>query len=88
MPRISAEDEAFVRSLREADPKDLLPMPRAAPMTLGEMVDIPTRQARHVLVTLEGEKGHSWKVCVKRGLFSPGERVLFVRKDIMIRDDL
>ncbi len=87
VPRISAEDEAFVRSLREADPKDLPPLPRVAPMTIGEMVDIPTRQARHVLVTLEGEKCPSWKVCVKRGLFSPGERVLFVRKDIMIRDD-
>ena len=84
---MSAEDEAFVRSLREADPKDLPPLPRVAPMKIGEMVDIPTRQARHVLVTLEGEKCPPWNVCVKRGLFSPGEKVLFVRKDIMIRDD-
>ncbi|MBQ6331083.1 MAG: hypothetical protein IJI35_18860 [Kiritimatiellae bacterium] len=84
---MSAEDEAFVRSLRESDPKDLPPLPRVAPMKIGEMVDIPTRQARHVLVTLEGEKCPPWNVCVKRGLFSPGEKVLFVRKDIMIRDD-
>ncbi|MBO7684211.1 MAG: hypothetical protein J6T51_05760 [Kiritimatiellae bacterium] len=82
----TGEDEAFVRSLREADPADLPPLPRAAPMTIGGIVEIPTRQARHVLVTLAGRDGPSWSVCVKKGLFKVGEKVLFVRKDVMIRD--
>ncbi len=83
----SPEDAAFVRSLLEADPKDLPPIPRVAPMTVREVVDIPNRQARHALVTLEGERGPSWKVCVKRGLFAPGEKVLFVARGTLIRYD-
>ena len=80
-------DEAFVRSLLESDPKDLPPLPRVAPMTVSEIVDVPTRSARHALVVLNGERGPSWQVCLKRGLFAPGEKVLFVRREILIRDD-
>jgi hypothetical protein len=33
--------EEFVRSLLEADPKDLPAIPKVAPMTIKEIVDIP-----------------------------------------------
>ena len=85
---VSAEDAAFVRSLREADPASLPPLPRAAPMVVREIVDIPTRSARHALVTLEGQSGPSWQVCIKRGLLQVGEKVLFVRRGVLLRYDV
>ena len=80
-------DEAFLKSLLESDAADLPPLPRVAPMTVAEVVDVPTKRERHALARLVGERGPSWSVCLKRGLFSAGEKVLFVGKDVLIRDD-
>ena len=84
---LSAEDEAFLKGLLESDAKDLPPLPRVAPMTVAEIVDVPTKRARHALARLVGERGPSWSVCLKRGLFREGEKVLFVGKDLLIGDD-
>ena len=62
-------------------------IPAAATMAIADIVDIPTRQAKHALATLEGEGGRRWQVCVKRGRFEVGEKVLFVKKGVLVRDD-
>ena len=62
--------------------------PKVAPAKIAAILEARDRHDRFEVAILEGRhRSQWWPVCVKRGTFSPGEKVLFVAAGVMIRDD-
>lgn len=62
--------------------------PKVAPAKIAAILEVHERHDKREVAILEGrDKDQWWPVCVKRGLFNVGEKVLFVSAGLMIRDD-
>lgn len=62
--------------------------PKVAPARITAILEVHEKHDKREVAILEGrDKDQWWPVCVKRGLFNVGEKVLFVSAGLMIRDD-
>lgn len=62
--------------------------PKVTLAKIAAILEVHDKREKYEVAILEGRyKSHWWPVCLKRGLFNVGEKVLFVAAGVMIRDD-